>query len=87
MSGYHRKVENNHSSRLIILFFSLLAVCIFNPSEYLECESFFPDENPECSPGMRDGLSLAMILAGEVSRADILSCCSGFEQTQYWETA
>ena len=47
MKRSYRKVRTTHPSGTLLLFFSLLASISLTPSEYVDCESLFPDENME----------------------------------------
>jgi hypothetical protein len=42
---YYRTEKNSCPARTLFLLLSLFASTAFTPSEYLECDSLFPDEN------------------------------------------
>jgi hypothetical protein len=45
MNGNYWKVQSTHSSKILLLLFSLLASICLTPSEFIDCQSLFPDEN------------------------------------------
>jgi hypothetical protein len=45
MNGNCWKVESTHSSRILLLLFCLLASISLTPSEFIDCQKLFPDEN------------------------------------------
>jgi hypothetical protein len=45
MNGYYWKVESAPSLRILLLFFSLFASISLTPSEFIDCQRLFPDEN------------------------------------------
>jgi hypothetical protein len=45
MNGYYWKAKTIHSSRILLLLFSLLASISLTPSEFIDCQNLFPDEN------------------------------------------
>lgn len=47
MKGYYWEVKATHPAGILLLLFSLFASISLTPSEYLDCGSFFPDENLE----------------------------------------
>ncbi len=63
------KIERIHSSKFAFLVFTLFASLSFTPSEHLECESLFPDENLElfgiCRPSQKKdrGLELSSLIS------------------------
>jgi hypothetical protein len=47
MKGYYWKADTSFPAGILLLLFSLFASISFTPSEYADCGSLFPDENPE----------------------------------------
>lgn len=70
MNDNSRKGEKTPSLRIILLLFSLFASISLSPSEYVKCESLFPDEIFEiCKVSQKQspGLSLYTLIASPIT--------------------
>lgn len=66
MNENSRKVKRTPSLRITLLLLSLFVFISLSPSEYVKCESLFPDENLDiCKVSQKQspGLSLYALIA------------------------